>query len=75
MRPWRPFLFELDSCCVRRVGYESGKFEVITAVNSFHGRTLAGIAATGQDKIKKGFGPAVEASVRCTVACCSTGRT
>jgi acetylornithine/succinyldiaminopimelate/putrescine aminotransferase len=26
-------------------------------VNSFHGRTLGGIAATGQDKIKKGFEP------------------
>jgi acetylornithine aminotransferase/acetylornithine/N-succinyldiaminopimelate aminotransferase len=26
-------------------------------VNSFHGRTLAGIAATGQDKVKKGFEP------------------
>jgi acetylornithine aminotransferase/acetylornithine/N-succinyldiaminopimelate aminotransferase len=29
----------------------------LTAVNSFHGRTLAGIAATGQDKVKKGFEP------------------
>ena len=29
------------------------------AVNSFHGRTLAGIAATGQDKVKKGFEPMV----------------
>jgi acetylornithine/N-succinyldiaminopimelate aminotransferase len=27
--------------------------------NSFHGRTLAGIAATGQEKVKKGFDPPV----------------
>jgi acetylornithine aminotransferase/acetylornithine/N-succinyldiaminopimelate aminotransferase len=27
-------------------------------MNSFHGRTLAGIAATGQEKVKKGFEPA-----------------
>jgi acetylornithine/succinyldiaminopimelate/putrescine aminotransferase len=31
----------------------------MTAFNSFHGRTLAGIAATGQDKVKKGFEPMV----------------
>ncbi len=31
--------------------------EVITAVASFHGRTLAGISATGQDKVKAGFAP------------------
>ena len=34
-----------------------GRYEIITAQNSFHGRTLAGIAATGQDKIKNGFHP------------------
>jgi acetylornithine/N-succinyldiaminopimelate aminotransferase len=43
----------------RRFGNDEGRFEIITALNSFHGRTLAGIAATGQEKIKKGFGPAV----------------
>jgi acetylornithine aminotransferase/acetylornithine/N-succinyldiaminopimelate aminotransferase len=43
----------------RKFGHEEGRFEIITAVNSFHGRTLAGIAATGQDKVKKGFEPAV----------------
>jgi len=31
--------------------------EVITAVASFHGRTLAGISATGQAKVKEGFAP------------------
>jgi len=43
----------------RRFGQESGKFEIITALNSFHGRTLGGIAATGQEKIKKGFSPII----------------
>ncbi|MFL6583968.1 MAG: aspartate aminotransferase family protein [Chthoniobacterales bacterium] len=43
----------------RKFGHENGRFEIITAEQSFHGRTLAGIAATGQEKVKKGFGPAV----------------
>lgn len=33
--------------------------EIVTMLGSFHGRTLAGIAATGQEKVKKGFEPAV----------------
>jgi acetylornithine/N-succinyldiaminopimelate aminotransferase len=41
----------------RKFGHDEGRFEVLTAINSFHGRTLAGIAATGQDKVKKGFEP------------------
>ncbi len=44
----------------RKFGHEEGRFEIITALNSFHGRTLAGIAATGQDKVKKGFTPMVQ---------------
>lgn len=41
----------------RKFGHDEGRFEIITTVNSFHGRTLAGIAATGQEKVKKGFEP------------------
>ena len=41
----------------RKFGHTEGRFEILTAVNSFHGRTMAGIAATGQDKVKKGFEP------------------
>jgi acetylornithine aminotransferase/acetylornithine/N-succinyldiaminopimelate aminotransferase len=41
----------------RRFGHDEGRFEILTATNSFHGRTLAGIAATGQEKVKKGFEP------------------
>lgn len=43
----------------RRFGHEEGRFEVLTAEDSFHGRTLGGIAATGQEKVKKGFEPIV----------------
>ena len=43
----------------RLFGHGEGRYEILTAVNSFHGRTLAGIAATGQDKVKKGFEPLV----------------
>jgi len=41
----------------RRFGQAEGCFEVITAENSFHGRTMAGISATGQAKVKDGFSP------------------
>jgi predicted acetylornithine/succinylornithine family transaminase len=43
----------------RRFGHDEGRFEILTAQNSFHGRTLAGIAACGQAKVKKRFGPMV----------------
>ena len=36
------------------------KYEVITFTNSFHGRTLATLAATGQTKYQKGFEPLPE---------------
>jgi acetylornithine/N-succinyldiaminopimelate aminotransferase len=44
----------------RKFGHDEGRFEVITTFNSFHGRTLAGISATGQEKVKKGFEPLVQ---------------
>ena len=37
--------------------YGDNRFEIITAQESFHGRTLATISATGQDKIQAGFAP------------------
>jgi predicted acetylornithine/succinylornithine family transaminase len=43
----------------RKFGHDEGRFEILTTVNSFHGRTLAGIAACGQEKVKKGFEPIV----------------
>jgi len=33
------------------------RYEIITAYNSFHGRTFAALSATGQERFKKGFEP------------------
>lgn len=41
-------------------GSDKGKYEIITMQQSFHGRTLATLTATGQDKVKTGFGPLPE---------------
>jgi predicted acetylornithine/succinylornithine family transaminase len=41
------------------VSTENNRIEIITFDGSFHGRTLAGISATGQEKVKKGFEPMV----------------
>lgn len=38
----------------------NGRFEIITFEQSFHGRTLATLTATGQAKVKEGFGPLPE---------------
>ena len=44
----------------RRLGQTDGRFEIITAENSFHGRTMAGISASGQAKVKEGFAPLLQ---------------
>jgi acetylornithine/N-succinyldiaminopimelate aminotransferase len=36
------------------------RFHIIAMTNSFHGRTLATLSATGQEKVHKGFEPLVE---------------
>ncbi|REK59489.1 MAG: acetylornithine transaminase [Thermobacillus sp.] len=36
---------------------KNGRYEIITFKQSFHGRTLATLTATGQDKVKDGFDP------------------
>jgi acetylornithine/N-succinyldiaminopimelate aminotransferase len=43
----------------RRFGHPNGRFEIITMLSSFHGRTLAAITATGQPKYQAGFEPLV----------------
>lgn len=43
----------------RKFGHDTNRYEILTNDGSFHGRTLAGIAATGQEKVKKGFEPMV----------------
>jgi acetylornithine/N-succinyldiaminopimelate aminotransferase len=37
-----------------------GRFEILTALGSFHGRTIATITATGQEKVRGGFQPLPE---------------
>ncbi len=39
---------------------QTNRFRIITMEQSFHGRTMATLTATGQDKIKKGFYPLLE---------------
>ena len=39
--------------------YGAGRFEIITMKNSFHGRTMATLTATGQEKVQKGYEPLV----------------
>ncbi len=41
----------------RKWGSADGRYEIITMKNSFHGRTLATMTATGQTKYQKGFAP------------------
>ena len=43
-----------------------GRHEIITFHQSFHGRTLASLAATGQEKVRKGFEPLTPGFVQAT---------
>ncbi len=45
----------------RKYGKEKlgGKFQIVTAVGSFHGRTLGALSATGQPKYQEAFQPIV----------------
>jgi acetylornithine aminotransferase len=40
-----------------RERHGEGRFEIISALASFHGRTYATISATGQEKVRSGFDP------------------
>src|SRR5436853_6378903 len=35
----------------------AGRFEIVSMLNSFHGRTAATLTATGQEKVQQGYGP------------------
>lgn len=37
--------------------HQAPRYKIITAENSFHGRTIAAVSATGQAKYQQGFGP------------------
>ena len=47
----------------RKYFYDRGekeRYRIISMAHSFHGRTMAALSATGQDKIKKGFDPILD---------------
>ncbi|NBW69095.1 MAG: aspartate aminotransferase family protein, partial [Betaproteobacteria bacterium] len=53
----------------RKFGHNKGieKPEIVVYEKSFHGRSLATLAATGNEKIKEGFGPMMEGFIRVPV--------
>ena len=50
---------EANEAAIKIARKASGKQEIITFQKSFHGRTFGSMSATGQDKIKQGFGEGV----------------
>jgi acetylornithine/N-succinyldiaminopimelate aminotransferase len=48
---------EANEAAIKLVRKHTGKKEIICAANSFHGRTLATLSATGQKKYHQGFEP------------------
>jgi len=39
---------------------EESRFRIVTMERSFHGRTMATLSATGQEKVRKGFDPVLD---------------
>ncbi|MGT2667378.1 acetylornithine transaminase [Streptococcus rifensis] len=48
---------ESNEAAIKLARKATGKSDIITFKNSFHGRTFGAMSATGQEKIQKGFGP------------------
>ncbi|MFC5602299.1 acetylornithine transaminase [Sporosarcina koreensis] len=51
---------EANEAAIKLARKHTGKSTIITFDQSFHGRTFGAMAATGQEKIKQGFGPMLE---------------
>jgi acetylornithine aminotransferase len=51
---------EANEGAIKLARKATGKTKIITFKQSFHGRTFATMSATGQDKVKTGFGPMLE---------------
>ncbi|MDN4607844.1 acetylornithine transaminase [Sporosarcina highlanderae] len=51
---------EANEAAIKLARKHTGKHVIITFEQSFHGRTFGAMAATGQEKIKQGFGPMLE---------------
>ncbi|KIY22962.1 acetylornithine transaminase [Mesobacillus subterraneus] len=54
---------EANEAAIKLARKATGKKKIITFLQSFHGRTFAGMAATGQEKIKQGYGRMLETFV------------
>ncbi len=48
---------EANEAAIKLARISTGKSEIVAAENSFHGRTIATLSATGQKKYKRGFEP------------------
>jgi len=51
---------EANEAALKLARKATNRSKIISFNNSFHGRTFGSMAATGQDKIKTGFGPMLE---------------
>ncbi|MDI2587714.1 acetylornithine transaminase [Psychrobacillus sp. NEAU-3TGS] len=51
---------EANEAAIKMARKHTGKNIIITFEKSFHGRTFGAMSATGQDKIRQGFGPLLE---------------
>ncbi|GLB58885.1 acetylornithine transaminase [Cytobacillus sp. NCCP-133] len=51
---------EANEAAIKLARKATGRQKIISFQQSFHGRTFAAMAATGQDKIKEGFGSMLE---------------
>lgn len=57
---------EANECaikCARKYSndkYGSGRYKILSLINSFHGRSLATLSATGQENLHKDFSPLVD---------------
>lgn len=51
---------EANEAAIKLARKATGKTKIITFLKSFHGRTFATMAATGQEKIKEGYGAMLE---------------
>ena len=50
---------EANEAAIKLARKHTGKHKIIVFQQSFHGRTFGAMSATGQDKVRNGFGPLV----------------
>lgn len=52
---------EANEAAIKLAKKATGRKKIVTCVQSFHGRTFATMGATGQEKVRIGFGPMLDA--------------